>query len=474
MYKTLIAYVNHWANHRKNSIALIDSGRSINYGELKEEIIDIQNFILTKGLKKGDTVGISGDKSINLIVIYLASIGLGLNVVPIPFHSKYKNKANQIVRFTNTKYIFNVCSDSFSITDMSVSEVMIEYKTTVGKNIQNNNFPFDVDDYNYFNLTSGTTGDVKATKTCNSQIIYNARQLNKRFPLMQNDCYCCLFSPDMHPHELFVRPLIAGAKSLLLATNDLRNFKKHLNENNVSHILATPNVISSLLQLCKNPIDWENVKFILTGGENVHYNLRKEFFDLTKKKLTVAWGSTETNGIVITLPEEYALNNNNILGIPLPGYSIKVDTDTNELLIKGKSCMKGYWRDSGPSPITSDNYFKTNDMVSIDESGLIYHKGRLNSIIKASGRKISLFHLEDLIKRQPLVSDCSVIYNEDLSILYIFLILHHGEDITSNTKINEFLYEIINPISFRVIYIKDFPKLSNGKIDKKELLKKTL
>ncbi|MEK5209704.1 class I adenylate-forming enzyme family protein [Psychrobacillus sp. FSL H8-0510] len=474
MYKTLISYVNYWANSRESSIALIDSSRSISYGELKLELIDIQKFLQSKGLKKGDTVAISGEKCINLVVIYLSSLGLGLNVVPVPFDKSFIKKTDQIIRFTDANYIINVYNDKFLITILDDSESKFEYKTSISRIKEiTNSLPIDIDDYNYFNLTSGTTGEVKATKTCNYQIIYNATQLNIRFPLMEEDCYCCLFASDMHPHELFVRPLIAGAKSLLLTTKDLRNFKKQISKNNVTQILATPNAINSLLQLCDNPDDWENVKFVLTGGENVHINLRKKFFELTNKKLTVAWGSTETNGIVITLPEAYALNNMNTLGTPLPGYSVKVDPETNELLIKGASCMRGYWRDNGPSPLTNDRYFKTNDMASIDENGIIHHQGRLNSVIKASGRKISLFHLEDIIKQELSIKDCSLVYREETSILYTFVILPQGENNT-NTKINNLLYETISPIGFRVITLEDFPRLSNGKINKRELMESVL
>jgi long-chain acyl-CoA synthetase len=477
--KTLIQYVGHWATVRPDSIAFVDPYRQVSYAELCTEIGLLQDSLLEMGINKGDTIAISANKSVDMVVFYLALFGLGVSVVPLPEKKDNVSKSKKIIDLTNTKYVltnnailergeWNLFSaDSFM--NNNTVPIILKLENILKSNIDVRNY--DEDEPVYFNLTSGSTGNIKAARIGNKEIIYNGLQVNQRFPIGDEDCYCCLFSTEMHPHELFVRPVISGAKCLLLPNFYIRYFNRYLLEEKVTHLLTTPNILQKLLIIVREKSAWQSMKHALSGGENVPYVLRKQFFETTSKKLIVAWGSTETSGIVITLPEEYSLDQRNILGVPIPGYDIKIDQETNELLIRGESCIENYWNYTGPSPLDEAGFYHTSDAVSVDDEGVLFYEGRLNSIIKVGGKKISLINIETQLLQVEGLSEVAVVYAQDEMKTYVFICINGNYNIEKVLKqVKEILKKKLSSQGFRLVLLPQLPKLTNGKLDKQKLL----
>ncbi len=68
------------------------------------------------------------------------------------------------------------------------------------------------------------------------------------------------------------------------------------------------------------------------------------------------------------------------------------------LLVRGPSIFGGYLHYDGPDPfmtIDSQRWYKTGDLVALDEERFIHFRGRLKRFIKAGGEMISLPALEE-------------------------------------------------------------------------------
>jgi long-chain acyl-CoA synthetase len=99
------------------------------------------------------------------------------------------------------------------------------------------------------------------------------------------------------------------------------------------------------------------------------------------------------------------------VGRPIPGTTIKIAED-GEVLIKGPIIMKGYWQndDANREAFTSDGFFRTGDLGTIDEDGYLSIVGRKKElIVTAGGKNVAPTILEDRVKRHPLVSQCLVV-----------------------------------------------------------------
>jgi long-chain acyl-CoA synthetase len=106
-------------------------------------------------------------------------------------------------------------------------------------------------------------------------------------------------------------------------------------------------------------------------------------------------------------------------GPPLPGTEIRIDrpdphTGEGEILIKGPTVMKGYYKDPKRTAevLSSDGWFRSGDLGMFDADGYLYIKGRLkNMILGPNGKNIYPEELESIINEFDLVLE-SLVYEQ--------------------------------------------------------------
>ncbi len=106
-------------------------------------------------------------------------------------------------------------------------------------------------------------------------------------------------------------------------------------------------------------------------------------------------------------------------GPALPGIEIKIAkpnpiTGEGEILVRGATVMKGYFRDPERTAevITQDGWFKTGDLGVLDQDGYLYIKGRLkNMIVGPSGENIYPEEIESIINESDYVLE-SIVFEQ--------------------------------------------------------------
>ncbi|CAB4694488.1 MAG: AMP-binding protein [Actinobacteria bacterium] len=121
------------------------------------------------------------------------------------------------------------------------------------------------------------------------------------------------------------------------------------------------------------------------------------------------YGLTETTaGATLNLTTAQRVGS---VGRPLPGTTVKIAED-GEVLIKGAIVMNGYWQNetANSEVFTSDGFFKSGDLGTIDHQGFLSIVGRKKELIVTSGGKnVAPAVLEDRVRAHPLVSQCMVV-----------------------------------------------------------------
>ena len=151
-------------------------------------------------------------------------------------------------------------------------------------------------------------------------------------------------------------------------------------------------------------------RLFYTGGAPIAKEIL-QFFEAADINILEGWGMTETFGVgTLNLP---GVGNSKIgsIGRPVPGVDIKLDDD-GEMLIKGASVFSGYYKqeDVTRQSFTSDGYFRTGDIATVDEDGFYFIIDRKKDlIITAGGKNIGPQHVENLLKSDPRVSQCVLI-----------------------------------------------------------------
>lgn len=94
------------------------------------------------------------------------------------------------------------------------------------------------------------------------------------------------------------------------------------------------------------------------------------------------------------------------VGVPYPGVKVKIDPETQEILIDSPGKMVGYYKmeEKTKESFDEEGYFKTGDRGLREANGMLKITGRLKEIFKTSkGKYVSPAPIENLLNSDALV-----------------------------------------------------------------------
>ncbi|HEV3167955.1 MAG TPA: AMP-binding protein, partial [Isosphaeraceae bacterium] len=131
-----------------------------------------------------------------------------------------------------------------------------------------------------------------------------------------------------------------------------------------------------------------------------------------------SYGLTETSPVITTT--HHTENRPGSCGRAMGDTELKVtghageDLPTGsigELWARGTAIAAGYFRrpEATAEVFTPDGWFKTGDIVRIDEEGYVYIVDRLKDMINVAGEKVYPRDVEEVLHRHPAVADAVVV-----------------------------------------------------------------
>jgi fatty-acyl-CoA synthase len=172
------------------------------------------------------------------------------------------------------------------------------------------------------------------------------------------------------------------------------------------------------------------------------------------------------------------------IGKPIRGNEIRIAApdgsslkrgETGEIQVRGVSVMSGYWNkpEAAQEAFTADGWLKTGDLGFQREDGNIVFAGRLKEMFKSGGYNVYPVEVELAICEHPDVMEASVIevpHEKFQEVGHAFLVLRSGSSLTGE-DLKSFLSDRIAgykiPKSWQIL--EAFPRLPNGKTDKRSL-----
>ena len=159
-----------------------------------------------------------------------------------------------------------------------------------------------------------------------------------------------------------------------------------------------------------------SIKFLISGGgaiaEKTLYLINGIGYPLFN-----GYGSTEVGITSVELRKKASKRLLGTIGKPFDSVSYKVVDDV--LYVKGLStCSKIFLKDGKEEIISKDEWYKTNDIASVDKNGYYYIKGRLDDVyVSSTGEKYN----PDLIEAKCLLKEvnnyCILNLNDKLSLV---------------------------------------------------------
>ena len=164
----------------------------------------------------------------------------------------------------------------------------------------------------------------------------------------------------------------------------------------------------TLFALVKKVVGIQNGHFFPVAGAPLSDTVL-EFLLSLNIPIRYGYGLSETTATVCFFPEEnYKIGS---IGIIQPDLEVKIDPNNQEILVRGKTVMSGYYKRPEENAIsfTADGFFRTGDAGRLDGDTL-YFLERIKDLYKTSnGKYIAPQAIELSITQDPYIEQVAVI-----------------------------------------------------------------
>ena len=261
-------------------------------------------------------------------------------------------------------------------------------------------------------LTSGSESLPKAVPLTHANILTNLRDVVGEVTLRDDDCMVG-FLPPFHSFGLTVTllaPLLAGMRAVYHANPTQAWVLAPLIEAYGATLLCgTPTFLSGIVRAASGG-QLDSLRLAVTGAEKCPERTYEALAQRCPQALILeGYGITECSPIVSVAREQRARPGT--IGEVLPSLEhVIVDVDewrevepgaTGMLLVRGPSVFGGYLGHETASPFVEfagKAWYRTGDLVSADQDGVLTFRGRLKRFVKRGGEMISLPAVEAVLE----------------------------------------------------------------------------
>lgn len=404
------------------------------YREMMENVVTLRKGLLAEGFK-GKHIALIGTSSVEWIESYLAVV-TG-NTVAVPLDAGLPgedlidliNRSDSEALFLSPKHkplldaILAACPKLKKIwmlqeEDAQSSDEKVVSLAELKKSGENSDTDADrpaEDDVATIIFTSGTTGKSKGVMLTQNNLATNVISVN-----YTSDPGTVMLSvlPIHHAFCLVMDWLKGFSLGATICINDsLLHMVKNMGVFKPDVILMVPMMIETIYkrlaaadpaipkQALAANVFGGNLKIIFSGGAHLDPYYIDKFAEYGVD-IYEGYGMSECSPVI----------SNNMPGDCKPGSigrplsNAEISFENGEILVKGSSVMKGYYKMPEETAETlKDGWLHTGDKGYLDEDGFLFINGRVkNLIILSNGENISPEEIENKLALNPLVGEVIV------------------------------------------------------------------
>jgi len=482
----------------KTAIEFIDPPfQRYTYAELDQLIDHTAGYLSGLGLNPGDRLALQLSKSIEFILLHMATVRLG--AITLPLNLSYPpDELKYFLEDSSAKLFFALESSKAKIDAIlpRLPELTaciyldpsnpINFHSLITKSpstfIRETVSVYE-NDTAVILYTSGTTGRPKGAEITHGNLISNFEALHEIWGWKSDDVLLHVL-PIFHVHGLFVAlhgALHAGASTKMMREFNAERALTLLSNGDCTVFMGVPTIHKRLLNAADSKsYDLSRVRLITSGSDRLPDDLFTKFQSTFGYTLLERYGMTET-GMNCSNPFNGERRIGSV-GHPLPGVEVRiVDPDSGASLpfgeigdvqLRGPNIFKGYWRQKEKTleSFTTDGWFKTGDLGFREEDGYITLCGRSKDLIISGGLNVYPPEVERTLLEHPSVNSCAVIGcpDDEWGERVVAVVVLQDREVVMESELIDFCRHKIAPYKCpKAIVFKDLlPRNAMGKIQK--------
>jgi acetyl-CoA synthetase len=489
----------------RTALWIVDAGQDretkLSFATLSRRSNQVANFLRAQGLKRGDHLLLLLGNVVPLWETMLAAMKLGVVVIPAttlltPDELQDRldrgraravvatqDQVGKFAKLRADKLVRVVVGASATFDGWLPFERPTEFPEAFTPD-----GPTPADEPMLLYFTSGTTAKPKLVR--HSQRSYPVGALSTMYwlGLQPGDVHLNISSPGWAKHawSCFFAPWNAGATIFIV--NQPRFEAKQLlatiGRCGVTTLCAPPTVWRLFIQ--EKLADFKvSLREVCGAGEP----LNPEVIDQVRAAwgLTIrdGYGQTETTALAGNSPGQKVKVGS--MGRPMPGYHVQIRDADGHIAREGEvtlvlgadrpaGLMQGYQGDDGKLSGADGEYYRSGDVVFVDDEGYFTFVGRSDDVFKSSDYRISPFELESVLIEHEWVAEAAVVPSPDpirLAIPKAYVLLTAGVERTPETALSIFTHLHTRLAPFKRIrkleLVTELPKTISGKIRRVQL-----
>lgn len=430
-------YIAHWAKRRPDDMALSCEGRTISWAEIETQSAQIGAFLVERGVKPGERVGILMENSIEWCLAFIGIFRAG--AIAVPFNRLFgPYELDQIARDAECTLVISCAADigklhiahdhpdphAIHVYDPrggGAPPVALEQILAAGRAFSDHRRSDD--DGLAICYTSGTTGVPKGILLTHRSVDTMIQSLILTFgwtigaerfiilaPLAFTGTCICVLSPLLATGGTgFIEKGVDPARALELIERE--------------RISYFPGVPALFERLAASPgfdkADISSIKTGNAGGAPVPRALLEKF---ARKGVIIRqqYGTSEASGAITNPDYDLAMRCPESAGHPLPTFDLEIRDSagkpvppdaSGEIWIRGPQMMQGYWRkpEATAEAFDADGWYRTGDLGRYDPELGLFVLDRKKNMLISGGVNVYPAEVERAMSQLPGIEEAAVL-----------------------------------------------------------------
>lgn len=483
---------------------IYDEHVRLTYREFGDKVDRIANGLIQLGIQKNDKIGVCLPNWYETAAILFASAKIGAIVVP--FNPLYQSHEIEYILQNAAPKVLFISENFKDRAGIDTAQPFVNELITVRfemdglisiedlsetPSLENVEVPIDPgEDVFCILYTSGTTGLPKGVMTPHKSIVHCAYTISESMRGKEDDVFI-VAAPLFHIFGITCNLAMAvscGARIVLLEKFHPQKVLQLIEDEKVTVHQGVPTMfLKELEQDNFSDFDLSTLRTGMVGASPITPHQMKRIRKEMGISLCQSFGITETGSVTLTDYDDEEDMICSTLGKPIDGVDIQIVDehrtplprgDVGEIIVKSVGNMKGYYKmpEQTKKVLDEKGYYYTGDLGKLDEQGNLHFIGRQKELIIRGGFNIYPQEIEELLKKNPKVSEAVVIGLPDEilgEVVYTVIQLKEGRESTEEEMkkyVGEHMAKYKIPAA--VIFVDEFPVTASGKIQKVKLKEK--
>ncbi|MGX1247828.1 amino acid adenylation domain-containing protein/non-ribosomal peptide synthase protein (TIGR01720 family) [Streptomyces ambofaciens] len=493
---TLVEMFRAQAHARPDAVAVVDENRTLTYRQTAELSAQLAHHLIARGLTAEDVVGISLERSAEMVIGLLSVLQAGGAFVPLDPHWPAERRA-VVIEDAGVVVQLNSSGEHARTEPEAVAVDLGDWR--FGDHpIEGTGITPAGDALAYVIFTSGSTGRPKGAmirhEAISERLLWQIHEI-LGFGPDDASLFKAPLSFDISINEIFL-PLVSGGRLVVLrpgGERDPQHLLSVITEQRVTFTYLVSSMLDVLLEMAGDSGRLDSLRHVWCGGEVLTPELYERFRTRLDIPLYHGYGPAETTiGVSHVIYRGAAERLSTSIGRANPNTQLYVLDDElrpvpvgvgGELYAGGLLLGRGYVNAPGltasrfvANPFANDGsrLYRTGDLARFAPDGSLDFLGRADNQIKIRGMRLEIEDVEVGLAEHPHVRHTCVVAKKNTAggtylVGYVIPAAGHEDLRADDVKAWAGAHMVEYMVPTHVVVLTEFPLTANGKLDRNAL-----